>query len=159
MGGTTAPTQFFADSYVPSGTNNSGTTPANLGIVVASTQAAHIVGIRFYKLVGQNSGTHVGYVWRESDQTLLGSVTFTGETASGWQTATLPTPIAVTAGANYRAAYSTTSTFAYQPTWPGITVAPFTAASGGVYATAAVGTYPASVGTDWYLVDIVWSVP
>ena len=41
-------------------------------------------GIRFYKAVA-NTGTHVGSLWTASGQ-LLASATFTGETASGWQT-------------------------------------------------------------------------
>ena len=43
-----------------------------------------------------NTGTHVGSLWTATG-TLLGSVTFTGETASGWQQATFGTPIAIAA--------------------------------------------------------------
>ena len=46
-----------------------------------------ITAIRFYKGPG-NTGTHLGSLWT-SDGDRLGTVTFTNETASGWQTATL----------------------------------------------------------------------
>ena len=53
-----------------------------------------ITGIRFYK-GASNTGTHIGSLW-DSSGDLLGSVTFTNESASGWQEADFATPIAVT---------------------------------------------------------------
>jgi hypothetical protein len=46
----------------------------------------------------------VGSIWR-SDGALLGQVTFTGETASGWQQATFATPVAVVPGTTYIVSY------------------------------------------------------
>ena len=65
-----------------------------------------ITGIRFYK-GATNTGTHVGTLWT-STGTLLGSVTFTNETASGWQQATLPTPVTIQANTTYVVSYHTT---------------------------------------------------
>ncbi len=62
-----------------------------------------VTAIRFYK-GPQNTGTHVGGVWTAGG-TLLGSVTFSGETASGWQQATLSTPVAITANTVYVVGY------------------------------------------------------
>lgn len=65
--------------------------------------AGSVVGVRFYKGPG-NTGTHVGSIWR-SDGALLGQVTFTGETGSGWQQANLATPVAVVPGTTYIVSY------------------------------------------------------
>ena len=62
-----------------------------------------ITGIRFYKGSG-NTGTHVGSLWT-ANGTLLGQVTFTNESATGWQQANFSSPIAVTAGTTYVASY------------------------------------------------------
>ena len=43
----------------------------------------YITGLRFYK-AATNTGTHVGNLWTAAGS-LLSSVTFTNETASGWQ--------------------------------------------------------------------------
>ena len=65
--------------------------------------AGFVTGIRFYKGTA-NTGTHIGSLW-SSTGTKLGSVTFTGETATGWQQATFATPLPVTAGTTYVASY------------------------------------------------------
>jgi hypothetical protein len=62
-----------------------------------------ITGVRFYKGNG-NTGTHIGHLWK-SDGTLLASVTFTGETGSGWQQANFSAPVAVTKGTTYIVSY------------------------------------------------------
>lgn len=43
-------------------------------------------------------------MWSSAGQ-LLGTVTFSGETAGGWQQATLATPVSVTAGTTYVVSY------------------------------------------------------
>ena len=52
-----------------------------------------VSGIRFYKAAA-NTGTHIGTLWT-SGGTKLAQVTFTGETASGWQQANFSTPVIV----------------------------------------------------------------
>lgn len=65
------------------------------------TAAASATQVWFYKApAGANPGTHIGAIW-DAAGTLQGSVTFTGETASGWQSATFSPPIALTVGAYY----------------------------------------------------------
>ncbi len=51
-----------------------------------------------------NGGTHLGHLWTASG-TQLGEVTFTGETATGWQQATFATPIPISAGTTCVASY------------------------------------------------------
>ena len=65
--------------------------------------AGTVTGVRFYKGSG-NTGTHTGHLWSGTG-TLLASVTFTGETASGWQQATSPAPVPITANTTYVVSY------------------------------------------------------
>jgi hypothetical protein len=68
-----------------------------------SDVAGVVTGVRFYKGAG-NTGTHIGHLW-SSTGTNLATVTFTGESASGWQQANFATPIALTAGTTYIVSY------------------------------------------------------
>ena len=61
-----------------------------VGVKFQSDVAGSITGIRFYKATA-NTGTHVGNLW-SSAGTLLGSITFSNETASGWQQMLLGCP-------------------------------------------------------------------
>ena len=74
-----------------------------LGLKFQADVNGYITGIRFYKGPG-NTGTHVGHLWT-STGSLLASVTFTNETATGWQQATLATPVAITANTTYVVSY------------------------------------------------------
>ena len=65
-----------------------------VGVKFQSSVDGYITGIRFYKHT-VNTGTHTGHLWT-SNGTLLGTATFTNESASGWQEATFAAPIAVT---------------------------------------------------------------
>lgn len=92
---------------------NLGSTPAvvsaadasavELGLKFRADRNGTITGLRFYKGAG-NTGTHVGHLWTSSGS-LLGTATFTGETASGWQQVTFSTPITITANTTYVASY------------------------------------------------------
>ncbi|MBJ6727239.1 DUF4082 domain-containing protein [Geomesophilobacter sediminis] len=96
---------------------NAGATPrvvdtgpdaaVELGVKFRSDSAGYITGIRFYK-AATNTGVHVGNLWSISGK-LLASVTFPNETPSGWQQATFPAPVAVTANTTYVASYHTVS--------------------------------------------------
>jgi hypothetical protein len=77
-----------------------------LGVKFRSDVAGTITGIRFYKATA-NTGTHVGNLW-SSTGTLLGSITFSNETASGWQQMVLATPVAITSNTVYVASYHST---------------------------------------------------
>jgi transcriptional regulator CtsR/regulation of enolase protein 1 (concanavalin A-like superfamily) len=80
-----------------------GVPSTEIGVRFNSDRAGWIKAIRFYKCA-TNTGTHVGHLWTNTG-TLLATVTFTNETASGWQQADLPTPVAITAGTPYVASY------------------------------------------------------
>ncbi len=76
-----------------------------LGVKFTADTDGHVSGVRFYKSAA-NTGPHTGSLWG-SDGTLLATATFTGETASGWQTVTFSPAVAVTAGTTYVASYHT----------------------------------------------------
>jgi methionine-rich copper-binding protein CopC len=75
----------------------------NLGVKFTAEQSGLVTAIRFYKGAA-NTGTHVGTLWNSSGQSLA-SVTFTNETASGWQQAELATPVAIAANTTYVVSY------------------------------------------------------
>jgi methionine-rich copper-binding protein CopC len=74
-----------------------------VGVKFRTTQAGTITKIRFYKGT-TNTGTHVGSLWTRTG-TKLASVTFTGESPSGWQEATFATQVTVAANTTYVASY------------------------------------------------------
>jgi Domain of unknown function (DUF4082)/Fibronectin type III domain len=74
-----------------------------LGVKLTADVAGTVTGVRFYKAAA-NTGTHVGALW-SSTGTLLAQATFSGESASGWQSVRFSTPVAVTAGTTYVASY------------------------------------------------------
>ena len=83
-----------------------------LGMKFTSDANGLITGVRIYKVSG-DTGTHVGSLWT-SDGQKLASVTFTGESDSGWQQANFSTPVAITANTLYVVSYSTPlGAFAY----------------------------------------------
>jgi hypothetical protein len=100
------PCSIWSPSTVP-GTITVTTDPnaVELGVKFRSDIDGYITGIRFYK-GPSNTGTHIGSLWSATG-TLLGQVTFSGESASGWQQANFSTPIAVTANTTYIASYNT----------------------------------------------------
>jgi len=71
-----------------------------LGVKFRSSVAGQVKGVRFYKAAA-NVGTHVGHLWAVSGGAALATVTFSGETASGWQQALFATPVSITAGTLY----------------------------------------------------------
>ena len=79
------------------------TLPVELGVKFVSEVPGFVSGVRFYKSAG-NTGTHVGNLW-SSTGTRLATVTFTGETASGWQQVNFSTPVAVAANTTYVVSY------------------------------------------------------
>jgi methionine-rich copper-binding protein CopC len=101
----TCPCTLFAASAVPGTILASDTHSVELGMKFTADVSGHVTGVRFYKGT-TNTGTHTGSLWTATG-TLLAQVTFTNETASGWQQATFATPVAITAGTVYVVSYHT----------------------------------------------------
>jgi hypothetical protein len=73
--------------------------PYELGMKFRSSTGGQINTIRFWKAPSE-TGTHTGKIWTAAG-TLLESVTFSNETASGWQEEALSTPVTIQADTTY----------------------------------------------------------
>ncbi|HEU4905897.1 MAG TPA: N,N-dimethylformamidase beta subunit family domain-containing protein, partial [Solirubrobacterales bacterium] len=85
------------------GTQDPDVNAVELGVKFRSEVPGYISGLRFYKTAG-NTGTHSGRLWTKAG-TQLAQVTFSGETATGWQEAKFDTPVEIAAGTTYIASY------------------------------------------------------
>jgi chitodextrinase len=94
---------IWSNSTTPSNPDNGNTTAQTIGTVFQSSVAGQITGLRFYK-AATNTGTHVGGLYTDTG-TLLGQVTFSGESASGWQQQNLTSAVNISASTNYVVAY------------------------------------------------------
>jgi hypothetical protein len=91
------------DSATPTVVDSGDPASVELGVKFFSDVSGTITALRFYKAAA-NTGTHVGNLWTQSG-TKLSTVTFSGESASGWQQAQLTTPVSITAGTTYVVSY------------------------------------------------------
>jgi YVTN family beta-propeller protein len=165
--GSQCPCTLWPSTAQPAVASANDTSAANLGVQFTPAADGWISGIRFYKGLG-NTGTHTGELWTAGG-TLLGKVTFTGESASGWQEADFPSPVAVTAGTTYVASYLapnggysyTTGAFGQAGVMNGpLTAAQSSAVSGGngVYNYSGSPSFPtASYNANNYWVDVVFT--
>ena len=155
---------LFGSSIIPPIANDPNA--VEVGVKFTAATSGLISGIRFYK-GSTNTGTHVGDLWSASGA-LLATVTFTNETASGWQQATFASPVSITAGTTYIASYHTNTgnyadTSYYFATYQGQSDGSLIAAGdslNGVYAYGASSTFPSNTSTDTadnYWVDVVFN--
>ncbi|MFF1382992.1 DUF4082 domain-containing protein [Arthrobacter sp. NPDC058288] len=98
------PSQSLFASLLPQIAASTDVRAVELGVAFSASAAGSVTAVRFHKGTA-NTGTHTGSLWTASG-VRLAKVTFTNETASGWQTATLPTPIALTVGTTYIVSYN-----------------------------------------------------
>src|ERR1035437_7490928 len=77
--------------------SNAGT--YTLGSIFSSLEPGNILGVRFYK-DATNIGAHIGTLWSITG-TNLAQVTFSGETASGWQYQAFGAPYPIVVGVQY----------------------------------------------------------
>jgi hypothetical protein len=166
IAGRSCPCSVWAPTAAPVlGSVNDGLA-VNLGMRWRSDVAGKVTALRFWKGSG-NTGTHVGTLWSAAG-TMLGRVTFSGETASGWQQATLATPVAIAANTVYVVSY-----FAPAGHYAGdnngflgggVDNPPLhalqdgAAGANGLYAYASSSTFPTqSYASSNYWVDVVFS--
>ncbi|MGO6718323.1 N,N-dimethylformamidase beta subunit family domain-containing protein, partial [Rhizobium ruizarguesonis] len=150
-------------SATPAVVNTGDTSAVELGVKFQTSAAGTVTGIRFYK-GSQDTGTHTASLW-SSTGTRLATLTFTNESASGWQIAYFTSPVALTAGQTYTASYHT-NTGHYSTTTnyftSNVTSGPLTApASGnGVYTYGSASLYPTSTFQSTnYWVDVMFTTP
>ncbi|MEO8681843.1 MAG: DUF4082 domain-containing protein, partial [Vicinamibacterales bacterium] len=101
--GQTCPCSIWSPTAVPPIADDGDPASVELGTKFRSDTSGYITGIRFYKAAA-NTGTHVGRLYTGTG-TLLATVTFAGETASGWQQATLASAVPITANTTYVVTY------------------------------------------------------
>ena len=103
----TCPCSLWMNVVTPGTINGLDDSAIEVGVRFKSDVAGNVTGVRFYKS-SANTGTHIGNLWSNTG-TKLGSATFSGETASGWQQVNFSTPVAITANTIYVASYHTTT--------------------------------------------------
>jgi hypothetical protein len=160
------PCTIWSSATVPATADAGPYSPLELGVQFRADSDGYITGIRFYKSAA-NTGTHAGHLWSSSGA-LLASVTFTGETASGWQQANFSGPVTITANTLYVASYQTSvGHFSLDPGYFatfGVDDSPLHAfadsggASNGVYAFTSTGAFPTTTyNASNYWVDVVFN--
>ena len=138
-----------------------------VGVKFQSSVVGVITGIRFYKRLA-NTGTHVGNIWTVTG-TNLGTVNFSGETESGWQTQSFASPIHIVADTQYVASVfmpsglyqQTNNYFAVTGVTSGVLSAPQSTAgnaNGVFYHPTSVSAYPRydSIYHQNFWVDVVF---
>jgi hypothetical protein len=161
------PQSTIFDLATPATVDGSDANPVELGVKFQADFGGSITGIRFYK-AALNGGTHVGSLWTVGG-TRLAQATFAGESASGWQTVTFSSPVAVTAGTTYVASYFapnghysvTSSAFsAGAVVNPPLRALADATSANGVYAYSSSSTFPGgSYNAGNYWVDVLFDMP
>jgi hypothetical protein len=94
---------LWSRSVRPSAAPDSDTDSVELGTSFRASTDGKVTGIRFYKHA-QTTGQHTGRLWDDTGR-MLATATFTGESASGWQTARLAAAVPLQAGRWYVVSY------------------------------------------------------
>ena len=157
-------TTIFTTQTPPTTSGTDGSA-LELGVKFRTNVAGFINGVRFYKKSG-NTGTHTGELYSVTG-TRLAQAVFTGETATGWQQVLFSSPVAITAGTTYIAAYhsgagnytSSTNYFTAAVTNGPITaLADGTDGSNGIYVYSATPAFPSNTyQKSNYWVDAIFS--
>ncbi|MBP1807042.1 N,N-dimethylformamidase beta subunit family domain-containing protein [Rubellimicrobium aerolatum] len=85
----------------------------NLGMRFSVSEGGAVEALRYWRAAGDAGDTDVrtGHLWN-GNGTLMGTVTFTSTAGqSGWQTATLATPVTLVAGQTYVVSYQTANNY------------------------------------------------
>ena len=148
----TGPYSVFGEQDVVSA-DAGDPTSVELGLRITPSQNGFVSGVRFFKSAA-NTGVHTGSLW-SSTGTRLATVTFGTESASGWQSASFSSAVAVTAGTTYVVSYSAPSghyaATPYYWAYRGITAAPLTVAGGfGATPAGVYNTNPGAFPQDAY---------
>lgn len=166
LGDNTTNTISIWSNAVPAIISTAVDNSVELGVKFKSDVAGKVTAIRFYKATA-NTGTHIGNLWSITG-TKLASVSFSGESASGWQQMSLPTPISINSNTIYVVSYHcnvghyslNTNYFASK----GVDTPPLHALTNGVsggngcYVYGSTSTFPTQTyASANYWVDLVFS--
>ncbi len=152
---------LWSDASVPAvKAETSDTSGITLGLRFRTSKSGQVAGVRFYKGPG-NNGTHVGNLWSSSGGKLA-QVTFSNETASGWQEARFSTPVTISSNTTYVVSYfAPRGNYAvdeFYP-WAGVNSPPLAVSNpgAGVYAYGSSARFPTGTWHDSnYWVDVVF---
>jgi hypothetical protein len=97
------PCSIWSPLATPATIDSSDPGGVELGVKFSSSENGWVTGIRFYKSAA-NTGIHIGNLWTTSG-TQLATITFTNETAPGWQQMNFSNPVPITANTPYVASY------------------------------------------------------
>src|SRR5260370_20187597 len=156
------PTMFWTNSTTP-GTPEvtNDTASLTLGLKFYSDVPGSVSGVRFYK-GPDNTGAHVGTLW-SSTGTKLAEITFSGETASGWQQANFSSPVNIAANTTYVISYLAPKgyyTCDQNYSWATLSATPLhvSGTAPGVYAYGSASLFPTGTwnGSN-YWVDLVFA--
>lgn len=139
---------------------DSDTGAVELGTRFTAVGDGSATGIRFYK-TAENKGTHTGSLWSSTGD-LLARATFSGESSSGWQTASLSAPVKLSAGTTYVVSYyspfgryTATEWFSGASKSPSLSVP---SSNVGVYSYGSKSSFPSSTWhASQYWVDLTFS--
>jgi hypothetical protein len=156
----TCPCTLFGTT-APSAPDSGDGSSVEVGVRFTPSVAGYVSGVKFFKSAA-NTGTHRGTLWSAAG-TALASGTFTGESATGWQTLVFSSPVPVQAGTTYTASYlaprghyAATANFFTGAHSRGPLVAPAT--TNGVYAYGSGNVAPTNVfAATNYWVDVVFN--
>jgi hypothetical protein len=149
--------QTLLTTQVPAAAFTDGV-PYELGVRIVPDIAGQFTAVRFWKTANETATTHVGHVWSGTGQ-LLATVTFTNESASGWQQQALATPLAVTANVQYVVSVNTANFFpdTQNVFSAGLVNSHLRAVSGANGLFAAAGAFPTgSYASSNYFRDVVF---
>ncbi|HEY9528173.1 MAG TPA: DUF4082 domain-containing protein [Anaerolineales bacterium] len=131
-----------------------------LGLKFYSDMPGSVTGVRFYK-GPYNTGPHVGTLWSSAGKKLA-SVTFSGESAAGWQQANFSSPVSIAAQSVYVISYfAPQGHYACDQSYPWSTAgsSPLHAygASAGVFAYGSTTQFPSGTwNRSNYWVDVAF---
>lgn len=160
VGGALPAQASFLGAETPRVVTDPDRVPVELGMRFSSARNGTVDGIRYYR-GPSNAGPHTGSLWDGTGKRLA-TVTFAGETATGWQTAKFAKPVSITAGKTYVASYfapkggysDDTNYFSTDRRVGDLTVP----AGGGVYAYGKNGGFPTQNWFDSnYYVDVLFT--
>ncbi|MEU4424430.1 DUF4082 domain-containing protein [Actinoplanes sp. NPDC024001] len=105
---------LYAPNAVPANASSGDGDAITLGVRFKPTVSGKVIGVRFYKGPG-NNGVHTGTLYNATGG-VMRKATFVTESASGWQSVQFASPVDVTAGQTYTAAYwAPQGNYAYNP--------------------------------------------
>ncbi len=165
-GSASCPCSIWPAAQLPTSGPDLDPSSVELGTRFRANTNGFITAVRFYKN-SLDTGTHTGTLWSATG-TQLGTVTFSGETASGWQQAPLPSPVAITANTWYVVSYHTSAgAYTGEDNYfaaSGVTNGPLYAAqdgeggANGLYAYSSSVTFPnQTYNSENYWVDVVYT--